>query len=237
MTVVAHDWGGPGVPVVLCHATGFHGRYWDPICRRLGDQYRCIAIDLRGHGDSEIPEGLELAWPGMARDVLAVLDHFGLSQVRAVGHSMGGCSLVLAELMRPGTITKGWLCEPIIIPEDPTMFTPGHSPLAESARRRREVFESREAAFERYSSRPPFDNVDPEALHAYVDGGFRDLPDGTVILKCRGSVEAAVFDNSLTDAFEHLPQVESILTINGSGDGGGPAEIAPTVAEQLSTLR
>ena len=234
VTVVAHDHGGSGPALVFCHATGFHGRYWDPICALLADSYRCIAIDLRGHGDSVIPEGLDLAWTGMAQDVLAVLDHFELPTVHAVGHSMGGCSIILAELLRPGTIIDGWLFEPIVIPSDPELYPlEGGNALADSARRRREIFESRDAVFDRYSTRPPFQDVDPDALRAYIDGGFRDQDDGTVILKCRGEIEAQVFEHSRTDTYDHLGEVQARLTIAGSGDGDGPAGMAPSVAERL----
>ena len=82
VTVVAHDHGGDGPPVLFCHATGFCGRYWDPICRRLADRWRCIAIDLRGHGDSVVPEGVGYDWPGMADDVLAVIDAPGAPDTR-----------------------------------------------------------------------------------------------------------------------------------------------------------
>ncbi len=234
VTVVAHDHGGEGPPLVLCHATGFHGRYWDPVCAALADDYRCIALDLRGHGDSTIPDGLDLDWRGMGEDVVSVLDAFELRSVRAAGHSMGGCSLVMAELARPGTIDRGWLFEPIIIPPNfDEMFVRTDDSLADRARRRRDVFESRDAAYERYASRPPFSEVDPAALRAYVDHAFADRPDGRVALKCPGEREAQVFEHSHTDVFERLGKVQSRLTVAGSGDGEPPAVIAPTVAAEL----
>lgn len=235
--VVAWDHGGDGPSVVFCHATGFHGRYWDPICRRLKGRFRCVAIDLRGHGDSVVPPGLELVWQGMADDVLAVVDHLGLGAgLRAVGHSMGGASIMMAELTRPGTFAAAWLCEPIITPPDGGPFPPrpgGVNPLADSARRRREVFASRDEAYERYAARPPFAGCDPEALRAYVDFGFRDQPDGTVILKCRGETEAAVFEQARHSTFERLDAVATVVTVAASGDGAPPALVAPLVAAAL----
>ena len=234
VTVVAHDRGGDGQPVVFCHATGFHARCWDPVIARLQGPWRCVAIDLRGHGDAEIPEGLELGWQGMADDVLAVVDALDLGVVKAVGHSMGGCSIVMAELTRPGTVERAWMFEPILIPAEGGPFhAPEENPLAASARRRREVFDSRDAAFERYGSRPPFGRCDPEWLRAYVDHGFADQPDGTVILKCRGEIEASVFEASRTDAFERLGELATVVTVAGSGDGAGPALIAPIAAEAM----
>jgi pimeloyl-ACP methyl ester carboxylesterase len=235
VSVVAWDHGGAGPAAVFCHATGFHGRYWDPICRRLADRFRCVAIDLRGHGDSVVPEGVELVWQGMADDILAVVDALELGQeLRGVGHSMGGASIVIAELTRSGTFASAWLCEPIIAPAEGGPFrAPGDNPLADSARRRREVFASRDEAFERYASRPPFSSADPEALRAYVDHGFRDQPDGTVILKCRGATEAAVFEQARNGAFARLDEMLTRTTVVGSGDGFPPAIMAPMVAAAL----
>ncbi|MGI9624770.1 MAG: alpha/beta fold hydrolase [Acidimicrobiales bacterium] len=232
--VVAYDYGGDGRPVIFAHATGFHGRYWDPICSKLGPAFRCITVDLRGHGDSEVPVGLDMRWTGMANDITAVIDAFELPSILAVGHSMGGCSIVLAEQARPGLIERAWVFEPIIMPPELTDQVPVESSvMVQAALRRRETFDSRVQAYERYRSRPPFSTVDPAALSAYVDHGFDDLDDGSVILKCRRETEAAVFSNSRTDAFANLGSVETPTVVGGSGDGGHPAGLAPVVAERL----
>lgn len=235
VTVVAHDHGGDGPAVVLSHATGFHGRYWDPIVARLPAGPRYVGIDLRGHGDSIVPEGTSMNWQGMGDDVLAVIDALDLGMVRAVGHSMGGCAVVRAEIDRPGTIEAAWLFEPIIFPTDagPERTTEGDSRMAENARKRREVFDSIDAVMERYGSRPPFASVHPDALRAYVEHGFRDQEDGTVILKCRRDTEADVFVHAQTDTFDHLGTVNAPITVAGSGDGDGPATFASGVAAAL----
>ena len=235
VTVIAHDHGGIGPVVLLSHATGFHGRYWDPIVARLPQGYRYVAIDLRGHGDSIVPDGVSMNWRGMGEDVLAVVDALDAGSVRAVGHSMGGCAVIRAELERPGTIEAAWLCEPIIFPNDagPARTTEGDSRMAETARKRREVFDSFDAVLERYGSRPPFSAVHPDALRAYVLHGFREQDDGSVILKCRRDTEAAVFEHAQTDTFDHLASVTAPVTVAGSGDGDGPATFAPGVADAL----
>ena len=208
-----------------------------PIAHRLTDAFRVISIDLRGHGESEIPDGIDLVWTGMAQDILAVIDHFDLADVRVAGHSMGGCSAVLAEQVRPGTITAAWLFEPIVMPNDSAMYRSGPNPLVEMARRRREVFDTREAAYDRYASRPPFDTSDPASLWAYVDWGFEDMPDGSVRLKCRGEIEAQVFEHSRTNAFEGLASVQTAAVVAGGNDPEGPAKAAPMIAEALPNAR
>ena len=231
--VCAHDYGGSGPDVLFCHATGFHGRYWDPICIRMKEKFRCVTLDLRGHGNSFIPEGLQMDWTGMAEDVLAAIKSLDLQNPFAVGHSMGGSSILLAEQMEKGTFKGGWLFEPIVIGEEaiPMEMSKGNR-LAISARKRKEIFTSREEAFDRYASRPPFSTVSTEALWAYVNYGFREHEQG-VILKCRGEIEAQVFENSVTTIFESLPKVQIPITVARSGDLEGPALIAPKIVDQL----
>ena len=46
------DWGGSGDPIVFLHGGALTAHSWDLVCIGLRDSYRCIALDLRGHGDS-----------------------------------------------------------------------------------------------------------------------------------------------------------------------------------------
>ena len=53
-------------------------------------RYRCILIDLRGHGRSR---GVSNATDADESDVLAVLDALGVGSFSAIGHSLGGVVL------------------------------------------------------------------------------------------------------------------------------------------------
>ena len=55
VTLAVHDLGGDGPPILLAHATGFHGRVWLPVATHLADAH-CWAPDLLGHGDSVVPD-------------------------------------------------------------------------------------------------------------------------------------------------------------------------------------
>jgi pimeloyl-ACP methyl ester carboxylesterase len=234
VTLALHDLGGDGPPVLLCHPTGFHGLIWAPVADELAGVARCWAPDFRGHGDSTSPDDGDFDWSGMADDVLAVVDHLGLADVRAAGHSMGGAALVLAEQRRPGTFASLWLFEPILFPT----IEGGHggaSPLPAAARRRRPWFPSRDAAYENFAAKPPLATLVPAALRAYVDHGLRDLPDGEAVeLKCSPEVEARVFEASLgNQGFERLAELRCPVTVAASGDGGLPAQVAGLVAKAL----
>lgn len=261
--LAVHHLGGDGAPVILAHATGFHGRCWTPLARELSPEYTVWAIDQRGHGSSGKSPGDRYGdWDAFARDVLAVVDAIGGSGWRAGGHSLGGGVALLAEARRPGTFAAIACFEPVAIPPaavvtagaststDPDILAvaagpvpageglmpiPGGNPLALLARKRKAVFPSRQAAYDNYRSKPPFAAFDPEALRCYVDFGLVDLPDGTVTLACRREDEAAVFEGALANpAWSELPNVRAPVAIMAGGDMADPvARSAELVARRL----
>jgi len=240
VAIAVHDLGGHGAPLLFAHATGFHGMVFAPVARLLQGQFHCYSVDLRGHGDSGMPPEMDFDWHGFARDALATVDGMGLTRPFGVGHSGGGAGLLLAEQARPGTFRALYLFEPIVFPPAGPFPGAGNgNPLADSARRRREVFDSRQGALDNYASKPPFDELDPEALRAYVDHGFADLDDGRVRLKCRGETEASVYENSLGhDAYDHLPEVRCPVTVAcGGGSETFRAELVEALVEHLPHAR
>jgi len=83
------DSGGDGPPVVLLHGWPQHWWTWREVIPRLRDEYRVIAIDLRGFGWSEATRrGYRKA--ELAEDVVGVLDALELERVHLVGHDWGG---------------------------------------------------------------------------------------------------------------------------------------------------
>jgi pimeloyl-ACP methyl ester carboxylesterase len=235
VTVVVHDLGGDGPLLLLAHATGFHGRVWGPCAEHLPD-FHAFAPDLRGHGDSVVPDGTTFEWSGFADDVLAVVDELGGDQLVAAGHSKGGAALLLAEQRRPGTFRSLYLFEPIVFPPfDGQVAGDGPNPLAEGALRRRPVFDSFDAAYDNYAAKPPFAALDPAALRAYVDFGFMPQTDGSVRLKCRPEVESAVYSmGSRHDGWDHLGEVTCPVTVAvGAEIPMSPATFGAPIVDRL----
>lgn len=214
MPVIAwYDFGGEGPDLLLAHASGFHAHVWLPVVERLRDRFRCVAVDERAHGDSAGGPDVDVDWRVAAHDLYPVIGAAGLQRPFGVGHSAGGAHLLMAEQDAPGTFRALYCYEPVV-----PLFTspdgPVSSPLAEGARRRKEVFESRDEALTRFREKLPFSLFSPGALAAYVEHGFDDLPDGTVRLKCRGEDEARTYERgTLHDAFARLGEVRCPVTI------------------------
>jgi len=80
---------GHGRPIVLLHGITLRHDVWAPIFHELGDRFRLISVDLRGHGTSAAgTDGY-----GMARlgdDLATLLVELDLHDAIVVGHSMGG---------------------------------------------------------------------------------------------------------------------------------------------------
>ena len=144
------------------------------MARHLATNFHCWGIDLRAHGRSDSPADGDFSWSGFATDVLAVIDHLGLDHPYGFGHSCGGASVLLAEQRRPGAFRALYCYEPVVFPGPPPELE--GNPMSDAARRRRETFPSATDAFLNFSSKPPFDDLDPDALQAYIDYGFETLP-------------------------------------------------------------
>lgn len=237
ISLAVHEHGGHGRPVLLCHATGFHGAVWEPLAGALGDGFERWAIDFRAHGASVVPPGSDLRWTTIATDVLTAVDALGLppGEVLGVGHSMGGACLLLAEQARPGTFAGLWLFEPIVPPPGMLGAPDGSdNPLAAGALRRRPTFPSAAEALANFAAKPPFGALRADALHAYVRHGFVAGEDGQVHLACRPEDESAVYRGGAGHgAFERLGEVRCPVVVLSSGDGGVPSLFAPAVADAL----
>jgi len=210
--IATYDFGGDGPDLLLVHATGFCAGVLAPLARHLAGDYHCWGLDLRAHGRSESPDNGDFAWSGFAVDVLTAIDHLGLDRPLGFGHSCGGASLLLAEESRPDAFRAMYCFEPVVFSGPPVGTPVNH--LSDGARRRRDSFPSAIDAFLNFSSKPPFGDLDPDALQAYVDCGFELVPDEeggdgeTIRLLCRREDEAEVYAHGTShDAFAHLNEI------------------------------
>lgn len=85
------EWGRATDPaVVFLHGGALTAHTWDAVCRALSIDHRCIAMDLRGHGDSDWAEDGDYSLAAHARDLSALITGLPLERVVLVGMSLGG---------------------------------------------------------------------------------------------------------------------------------------------------
>jgi pimeloyl-ACP methyl ester carboxylesterase len=98
------EWGDPdATPIVLCHGMFDHGRGFDTLAPLLARRFHVIALDARGHGDSEWCDAYP--WACDVLDVVNVLRSFG-RPVHLVGHSRGGGIANDAAARAPGLVRQ-----------------------------------------------------------------------------------------------------------------------------------
>lgn len=82
------DFGGLGQPLLALHGHFSEGQTFAHLARELAPDWRVIAPDQRGHGESDRPA--DYSRQGYIADAVAVLDHLGLGTAVVLGHSLGG---------------------------------------------------------------------------------------------------------------------------------------------------
>jgi pimeloyl-ACP methyl ester carboxylesterase len=189
------------IDLVFAHANGFNALTYRTLLSPVAEAgYRILAIDQRGHGRSELVADAadgHSSWLGFRDDLIALLETLDAPPRVVSGHSMGGTSGVLASGPRPDLIKS-------LVLFDPVLMAPGmqeamgpegmkNSPLAQGARRRRNDFESPQAAYAGWLGRGAFRSWTDAALADYVADGLVETADGRFRLSCAPAWESANF--------------------------------------------
>ncbi|MFN2376331.1 MAG: alpha/beta fold hydrolase [Candidatus Binatia bacterium] len=220
LTFHVTDWGGHTSEdcILLSHPTGFVGAIWKPLIgrlRKLGVTSRLVTYDQRGHGLSSKPDD-DYAWDHFITDTIDLMKALGIRDALGVGHSAGATTLAGVAAVEPSLLRRLVLVDPVLF--HPELARPveeaGQNPMAARTRTRRMVWPSREVLFRSFRRREPYATWTDEALHAYVDEGTFERPDGEIELLCPARVEAQVYSAaSQLDAFALLRRVQQPLLL------------------------
>jgi pimeloyl-ACP methyl ester carboxylesterase len=153
----------------LLHGGGANAHWWDHLAPAFTRNFRVVALDFRGHGDSDYPDAIE---PGaFARDLEALLEHLGASDAVLMGHSMGGH--VALDHAALGSGVRALVAIEIVrgVPsrDRRTMR------LALAARR---TYRTREDALARYRFLPPAPNASEALRTSIAEHSVHQEPDG-----------------------------------------------------------
>jgi pimeloyl-ACP methyl ester carboxylesterase len=185
------------------HGNGLCSRAYEPMLTPLAADFDLWLCDAQGHGESD-QGGRFLGWKQnamlAAEAISAGREIFGNAPLHAVGHSFGSVLTTFMLAAQPALFQRAVLL-------DPVLFTPAMigvmalsdffglsniNDLAKRARRRRQRWPDRAAAYSDFHGRGVFRGWHDDALRAYVDHALKDVDEG-VELKCQPAQEAAIF--------------------------------------------
>ena len=106
---IAYEQRGDGFPLLLIHGLAGDHQAWDPQIDVWKTRFRVIAPDNRGAGAStQVDEAVTTR--DMAGDMLALMDHLGITKVHVIGRSMGGAIAQHLALLAPDRVATLVLC-------------------------------------------------------------------------------------------------------------------------------
>lgn len=189
------------VAMVFLHAVGMNAQAYSQLFEPVLE-HRVIAIDIRGHGKSNLPtdDYNRAKWPALAEDIITACDELNLKAIVFAGHSMGATlSLLIAE-KRPDLVKELLLIEPVILPRYFNILA--HIPIltllsytnsyVRKALARQDQFQSTDEALKLWRKRTLFKSWQDGFLENYAKGGLK-TENGSVKLSCSPKWEVACF--------------------------------------------
>jgi pimeloyl-ACP methyl ester carboxylesterase len=165
------DWGTLQRPaVVFLHGGGLTAHTWDLVCLALRPDFHCLALDQRGHGDSEWSPEMDYRREAYVRDLESFVDYLGLDRFILVGMSLGGLNS-LDYASQHSDRLDGL----VVVDVGPDIRLEGARNISDFVRADG-ILDSVEAFVERAVSFNP--RRDPELLRRSLLYNLRQLPDG-----------------------------------------------------------
>ncbi len=224
-------WGAAGRHgLVFVHGGGAHAHWWTHVAARFADDFRVLALDLSGHGDSDHRDAYDLEqWTSEVMAVAADGDIDGLPVI--IGHSMGGFVTIASAALHPDRVSGVIVCDSPVTQPDPEV---------ESYRLREafgtpRTYTDPDDARARFRTVPPqehylpyvMDHVAARSLTA-VDGGWQWKFDRRIFEQFAGGMRGI--------ALPYLTRVVCRLALLRSENGLVTPDIGSFMYEQLGRV-
>jgi len=213
------DHGGDGPVLILTPGLTANARFFDAIVEDgLGDGVRVLAVDLRGRGLSDKPStGYTMEDHG--RDILGLLDWFGIKKVALGGHSYGGLLTYFLAAHHPERVDR------CVVLDAPGEVDPGIVEQIKPSLARLESSAPSFAAYlENVRSQPYFGDWWDPRIENYYRADVEELPDGSAKPRSSPDHITQAIDGTLTiDWHELLHRVHApTLLVRATGGFGLP---------------
>lgn len=101
------DWGNRGLqPMLLLHGFSAHAHIWDTFAPSFSSHYHVIALDQRGHGETECPEEAAYTLDDHFADIVCLTEELHLKDIVLIGHSMGGRNALFYTACMPENVDR-----------------------------------------------------------------------------------------------------------------------------------
>jgi pimeloyl-ACP methyl ester carboxylesterase len=165
------DWGTQGRPtIVFLLGGGLNAHTWDIICLMLRREYHCVALDQRGHGDSEWEPTADYSFESQIRDIEGFVEKLKLTHPLIIGHSMGGFA-AMGYAMRHAGKMKGL----VLVDVGPELSMDGAKRIRDFVSQDR-ILDSVDEFVQRAMAFNPMRN--PALLRRSLLHNLRQLPNG-----------------------------------------------------------
>ncbi|MBI4608947.1 MAG: alpha/beta hydrolase [Candidatus Rokubacteria bacterium] len=164
----ALEWGAPGPRGLLfLHGGSAHCHWFDAVAPAFADRFHVLALDQRGHGESQWPVPPAYRTQDFCEDLRQLADALGWGEVTLVGHSMGGHNAMCFAAWHPERVRGLVIADSRpTIPEDRLfeLQARGFRPLR--------TYERPESALARFRLIPRETVADPELLRHLAQAGI-----------------------------------------------------------------
>ena len=168
------DWGSEGKPpFLMLHGGSAYAHWWDLVAPAFTNDFHVIALDQRGHGDSQHANPPAYGTRHYLEDLHAVVGALGLRKPVLMGHSMGGHNSVIYATQHAEELAALILVDTdAAYPERAVEF------LRKLGEKPAKVFDSFVEAVSRFQLLPRETFIPAERLRYLASFAFRELPDG-----------------------------------------------------------
>ncbi len=218
------DFGGIGRTIHFAHANGFPPGCYNTLLKELSADFHVLAVHQRPLWKNSDPNKFN-TWHILANDLIHFLDENNLKNIIGIGHSMGGVATIIAAAKRPDLFSHIVLIDPVLFLNKyywlnkitPLWFTKKYLPIAKIALKRKDKWESNEAAYYSLRGKKIFRLIPDDIFSEFIDGSIKENSDGSATLLYSKYWEAQVYCTP-SSAWKYLAKLsQPTLAIKASG--------------------
>jgi pimeloyl-ACP methyl ester carboxylesterase len=219
------DWpADAGAPILMMiHGRRAHARWFDPVVRDLSPRYRCVSLDLRGHGESEA-DGEPASLHRYSADVAQFMKLFSGQKLILMLHSMSGRFGIFAHQHH------GAKPDLLVMADTPIYRRPHHQHPEPEFKPKR--YPTKESALQRFRLMPMGTTAHPDLLRYVAEHALRENEDGTWGWKFDERTSTRPFGSDFPDAMELDLESLDVPTLVIYGEHSGL--ITPIEAQMMA---